>query len=68
MIRLEGKDAIQRHLDSLGEWGRADLVKSNKAKCKVLHVVQGCPSRQSVLGGEWVDRSPVEDDLEETGS
>lgn len=38
---LEGKDVIQRVFGRLERWASCDLLKSRKAKYKVLHMGQG---------------------------
>ncbi|PKU45730.1 hypothetical protein llap_3964 [Limosa lapponica baueri] len=59
---LEGRDTIQRDLERLESWTCANLMKFNKAKCKVLHVGQGNPEHKYWLGTEWLECSPKEKD------
>jgi len=44
-------------------WACMNLMKINKAECKVLHMGRGDPKHKHRLGGEWVENSPQEKDL-----
>ncbi|KAK4816266.1 LOW QUALITY PROTEIN: hypothetical protein QYF61_014338 [Mycteria americana] len=59
---LEGRDAIQRHPDRLERWARANLMKFNNAKCKILHLRQRNPKDGYRLGNKSLESRPAETD------
>lgn len=60
---LEGWDVIQKDVDRLEGWSCANLIKFNKAKCKVMHLDWGKPKHKYRMNGEWIDGSSEENDL-----
>lgn len=43
---VEGRDAIQRHLDGFEEWAHTNLRKFSKIKHEILHLDQSNPQHK----------------------
>ncbi|KAJ7411138.1 hypothetical protein WISP_104143 [Willisornis vidua] len=59
----EGQVIIQRDLDKIEKCAHGSIMRFNKTKCTVLHVVWGHPWYQQKLEEEQIKSSPAEKDF-----